>query len=386
MRDSPLTVERLRVSDPAAFLADAGPLTPEWEALADRCDAEPWLRPGWLRAWWHAFGTGRLQLLTARRTSDAELVALVALRRRRGAVSSPTNWHSPRYGVLAEHPAARRAVLGALLATRPRAIDLRCLESADADCLVRQSRAAGYRVLRRTVQRSPFVRISGPWPAYERTTAAKVRREIARRRRRLEQQGRLELTVADGQRDLDDLLGEGLRVEAAGWKGRQRTAIASRPDTRQFYGELAAWAADRGWLRLAFLRLDGRTLAFDLALEHAGHHYLLKTGYDPAFHAQAPGKIIRQEMLARAFQNRLTSYEFLGTDDAWKREWTWTSHDRVRVQAFGTSPLAQLLWVTHAYGRPLAVSLAARAGLPRRAADRATKAAPSSDSTHRGRP
>ena len=36
-----------------------------------------------------------------------------------------------------------------------------------------------------------------------------------------------------------------------------------------FYRRVAAWAAERDWLRLAFLRLDGRPLAFDLALETA---------------------------------------------------------------------------------------------------------------------
>src|SRR5207247_10269646 len=68
------------------------------------------------------------------------------------------------------------------------------------------------------------------------------------------------LEVVDGSERLDELLEEGFRVEASGWKSRAGTAIASRPDTRRFYTDVARWASDRGWLRLAFLRLGGRAL------------------------------------------------------------------------------------------------------------------------------
>ncbi|HKP88939.1 MAG TPA: GNAT family N-acetyltransferase, partial [Thermoleophilaceae bacterium] len=40
-------------------------------------------------------------------------------------------------------------------------------------------------------------------------------------------------------------------------------------------------AAEQGWLRLAFLRLDGRAIAFDMCLEHGGAFYVLKGGFDP---------------------------------------------------------------------------------------------------------
>ena len=38
----------------------------EWDALADRVAATPFMRPGWIAAWWRAFGSGKLEVLTAR--------------------------------------------------------------------------------------------------------------------------------------------------------------------------------------------------------------------------------------------------------------------------------------------------------------------------------
>src|SRR5262249_41813831 len=46
---------------------DIGPLAREWEELADRVQAVPWVRPGWVAAWWRAFGKGALEVLAVRR-------------------------------------------------------------------------------------------------------------------------------------------------------------------------------------------------------------------------------------------------------------------------------------------------------------------------------
>jgi CelD/BcsL family acetyltransferase involved in cellulose biosynthesis len=355
-------VSALHVTDPLSFFAEPHPLVAEWAALAIRIDAAPMLHPGWSAAWWKAFGRGGLTVFSARHPHSGALAGVLVLRRRWPGLVSPTNWHSGSYGPLVDDDRVCAPLLDAPCLAAPRVLDLDLVDPHVAGQVAARARAAGFRTLSRTVQRSPFIALDGDWPAYERTIDAKVRRELMRRRRRLEAQDRLELVVEDGGDRLEALLAEGLRVETSGWKERRRTAINSREDTRRFYASLAAWAAGNGWLRLAFLRLGGRPLAFDFCLEHADVHYLLKTGYDPAFRASAPGKLLRQEMIARAFRNGLTCYEFLGADEPWKLEWTRTTRDRDRVQAFRRSPVGLLGWSAYAYGRPLAKEILRRTG------------------------
>jgi len=220
--------------------------------------------------------------------------------------------------------------------------------------------ARGHRVIQRPLERGPYICINGSWETYEGALSSRLRAELRRRRRRLGEHGEVSLEITDGRQRLASYLEEGFAVEAAGWKGRQGTAIASQPRTRQFYEGVARWAAGRGWLVLAFLRLDGRPLAFDLCLERSGVHYLLKTGYDPAFQEYAPGKLLRREMVARAFNGGLTTYEFLGTDQPWKLEWTTTRRSRVLVQAFRPSARGSLEWGAMALGRPLLKRVANR--------------------------
>ncbi len=177
----------------------------------------------------------------------------------------------------------------------------------------------------------------------------------------LESQGLVELEVSDGGTRLDELFDEGLRVEGAAWKVAHGTAIASDAATLSFYRSVARWAADAGILRLAFLRADGRPLAFDFCLEQDGSHYLLKTGFDPGARALAPGIMIRWEMIARAFSEGLASYEFLGKDDAWKLRWTATTRVLLAARAFPPSMPGSVsrLWWTE--GRPLARKVLRRA-------------------------
>jgi CelD/BcsL family acetyltransferase involved in cellulose biosynthesis len=325
----------------------------DWDDLAERTCANPFVRRGWVLPWWRAFGKGRLQLRTVRRAADARLAALLPMRAQQGVLGSPTNWHTPSFGILAESDAARDALLKAMFEERRRRVSVAFVGEDEAARLRGHAAEHGYKVIARTLQRSPYVEVSGTWESYLGTLDGGLRRDVRRRRRLLGTRGAVSFEVTTGER-LDERLAEGMAVEASGWKGERKTAIGSMAETLGFYAELARWAAARGWLRLCFLRLDGRAIAFDYALEHDRVHYLLKTGYDREQRELSPGKLLRYEMIARAFELRLRSYEFLGTDDPWKLEWTQTTRSRELVQSFRPGALGALDWSVFEFGRPFA--------------------------------
>lgn len=324
-----------------------------WDDLADRADAPPWLRPGWAIPWWRAFGRGRPELVCVLR--GGRLAAVLPMGRRLGEARTWSNYHTPRIGILAEDADAAASLAEAVFRRRPHRVTVRMLGDDETLAVLSDAaRSAGYRVLIQPIEPSPFVTTEGGWEAYERERSAKLLREINRRRRLLESRGTLRLEVEHGTSRLDELLQEGFRVEASGWKGERGTAIASRPETATFYREVARWAAQRGWLRLAFLRLDARPLAFDYSLEAGGVHYLLKTGYDPELRRLGPGVLLRHEMLARAFAGGLARYEFLGADADWKREWTDRVMARWWLRAFAPSVSGLAGWAGFRFGRPIA--------------------------------
>lgn len=339
------------------------PLAPAWEELADRAGAAPFLRPGWIDAWWRAFGAGRLEIVTLERAG--RLAALIPLRRRVGRLQSLSNWHSPLFGMLAEDEAAGHELAGALLAGMPTELSLGFVP-VGPELAAYHSAAihAGSSVLQRTLERSPFVAIDGSWESYRRRLSRHRRAELGRLRRRLEEVGDLRLQVADGRERLQVLLDEVFSVEASGWKGARGTAIACRPETRRFYTDVAAWAAERGWLRLASLRLAGRPLAVQYLLEVDDVQYALKGGYDPSAERFSPGILLLEALLERAFATGIRRFALLGGDEPYKIAFANGHQELVLFQAFAPTPAGTLHRAAWAHLQPLASR--ARAALARR--------------------
>jgi CelD/BcsL family acetyltransferase involved in cellulose biosynthesis len=72
----------------------------EWDTLADRMHATPFMRYDWIAAWWKNFGRGEMRVLTAR--SGRRLTGLLPMLEQGGTLRSPVNAHMPIFGFLAE--------------------------------------------------------------------------------------------------------------------------------------------------------------------------------------------------------------------------------------------------------------------------------------------
>ena len=334
--------------------AEIAAVAAEWDALADRLGAQPFMRPGWFEAWFGSFTTAPPEVITVRQ--DGFLTGVLPLVRRGGGViTGPANSHTPIVGALADGAEAAAALATALLEERPTRADFRYADPSDP--MLSVLRATGRRRIERAISWQPWVDTSsGDFDAYLAGLSRKHRKEAGRLRRKLEAAGELTFEFADGRDErLGRLLEEGFAIEGSGWKTENGTAINSLEDARVFYTALARWAADRGFLRLAFLRLDGRPLAFDYCIESGGSFYALKGGFDVEHRNLGPGVVLTHESLKRAFESEATyTYEFLGTSDEYKMQWTSETRERIRFQLFSRSPVGLLQYAGWQHGRSLA--------------------------------
>lgn len=329
----------------------------DWNALAEQVGAPPFLYPAWIRAWWSAFGRGRLEIVTLR-DGGGDLVAVLPRRRIAGASTSPTNWHTPVFGPVARDEPASHELFQRLFEAEPRQLAISFVDEDDPSlaALKRAAESKRYRIATRLRLQSPYLELPADPDAVAGILSGKRRREIRRRRRLLGEGGEVRIDCADSG-PLEQRLEEGFRVESLGWKGTRGTAIASDARTRRFYTDVALFAEQRRWLRLGFLRVGGKAVAFDFGLHHEGSFYLVKTGYDPAFKAHGPGVQLRLESIERAVAEGCRHYEFLGQPEPTKLEWTDRCRQRILVQAFRPSPAGavdRLIWTR---GRDAAVRL-----------------------------
>ena len=214
-------------------------ITSEWDDLANRLGASPFLRPDWIATWCDVFGWGETRSFTARR--HGRLVGLVPLRYKRGVLASPTNWHTPEFDFLATDDEALGALCKGVLSTGAHRVDLKFVNNGSRaqEGFSRLAGEASYSVLKRVLQESPFIDTTRDWEQYEGSLNGAFRRELRRRRRRMGEIATASLDLVTSPTDIGRALDEGFELEGSGWKTKRGTAILSHPETRLFYRSIA---------------------------------------------------------------------------------------------------------------------------------------------------
>lgn len=341
-----MTAARIEwATDPARFAA----IAPAWDELAEQVGT-PFLRHAWLAAWWEAFGAARGELRVCLAWRGDELAGGLALLQRGRALEALADYHSPRFGAVARDGAASAEIAAAVARTgAPQVV----LPALDGDDPLLAAGRHGRTPLVEPYMVSPIADTTGDWEAYRRLTKPRWGAPLERFHRKMvrENDARFELIVAPG--DLDAVLDRGFVVEASGWKGREGTAIVSRPETEAFYRAVAQAFHATGELRLSWLELDGQMAAFDLCLLHRRRLYLLKTGFDEERRRLAPGLVLRLAVLEKCFELGLEAHELLGGQDDWKLKFSTSERRHVTLRCFGRRPAARGAYAYRRWARPV---------------------------------
>jgi CelD/BcsL family acetyltransferase involved in cellulose biosynthesis len=310
----------------------------EWNAALSRGPRdEPMLRHEWLRAWIENFAPGatlRTFLVRAGKEICAAVPLIETTERSADTCFVPmTTWHTPsndhsqRGGVLL----GRRGDEGLRMIWERLAetegwdrLRLRDLPTGAPEWQLRDWAAqAGYPCGLWVSLRSPYLSLPKSYDAVEKALDGKFRQNLRRRKRRLAEKGEVKYALVDGKdaKALDAALADFFEIEAGGWKGKDGTAIAQRPELVGFYTQIARDAAKRGGLALGVLTLGGKPVAAHLSVVHAKRHFLIKIGYDEALHEHSPGQQMVSEAIQDSCSRGLAEFDFLGPCMEWKLDW-----------------------------------------------------------------
>jgi hypothetical protein len=117
-------------------------------------------------------------------------------------------------------------------------------------------------------------------------------KEYRRQERLLGERGRLERRVLTADGDLSAWVEAFLDLEASGWKGREGTALKSRPADAAFFREMTQGAFERGRLLMLGLFLDGRPVALKCNFLTPPGSFAFKIAFDESFAPQSPGVLL----------------------------------------------------------------------------------------------
>jgi CelD/BcsL family acetyltransferase involved in cellulose biosynthesis len=147
----------------------------------------------------------------------------------------------------------------------------------------------------------------------------KLRSKVRQRETKLAALGSVRLlrTEKNGAKDLRRFYD----MEAAGWKGKEKSAIIADPRSHQFFDEVTQEAEKAGHLCLYTLELDGKAIASHIGFTYRGRYWAAKSTYDENYRDYAPGHLIVKAILQDCAEHGVSEY-VMGIREDWKMEWT----------------------------------------------------------------
>lgn len=234
-----------------------------------------------------------------------------------------------------DDPEALEALAGRLIGER-RPFYLERLP-ADSPTLDALRRAAKGKTWLRVEPAPPTPRIDIRFKTINDVVKSGRRSDLRRAGKRLAKLGDISYDFrAPGSReDLAALIDTAFDVETRSWKHDMGTALTSPAEATYaaaFRGFLER-AHEAGHLRFAFLRLDGKAIAMQIASEWRDRYWIYKATFDKEFSKSSPGNLLYFHTLEKCIDLGLQSYEFMGKMDDWTR--AWTEDTRAYVKVFG---------------------------------------------------
>jgi CelD/BcsL family acetyltransferase involved in cellulose biosynthesis len=314
-----------------------------WVALQDRNGATPMSRIEWTLAYLDSFAQKHPeQVQIAAVASQGDLTALIPLVQRRTfghrylellgshELFEPTE-------LLYRDPQALTQLLDKVLREtgQPIVFERHPGNAASLDIITSQLRHT-WKVRRRLRPNSPSVSI-GDDP--EQGLNAGRRSDLRRMLRRAEKYGKVSFRILSPTiEELPSLLETAVNVEAAGWKGKNRSSLQHDIGAKKFFERYATLASKSGIFRMAFMYIDDRPVATQLTVECGDALWLLKIGYDETYADCSPGNLLMMEIIRYASRQKLKSCEFLGKAESWTRMWTNTEYTTECITIFPNRP------------------------------------------------
>jgi len=163
-----------------------------------------------------------------------------------------------------------------------------------------------------------------------------TRLELKRRKKRLEELGKLEFQIGKDKDKLDHFINLYHEVRGKSWKHPETDIL--------FQGDFRQLAAEKGWLRFGFLFLNSSAIAAQLRIVSNGVAYFMDTVHDPNYNQFGPGSVLRAEFTKYLIDvDKVKEIDNLRGDEPYKKEWTPKRRERMGITIFNNTLKGQLL-------------------------------------------
>lgn len=276
--------------------------------------------PGWLKAWWQAFGSDQTPCLCSIRCHD-ELIGIAPLMVQGETARLMGDTEVCDYLDVVVVPGREKTFFSALFDhLRQQGIRQMDLEAVRADStlyrhLAPAAKGQHYTAACQPVDATMELELPTSWDAYLLQLNGKQRHEVRRKFRRLEEAGQVRFRsiddVTDVSREMDTFLAlfKGNRADKARFMTEQMAS---------FFHSLAVELAAARILKLFFLTLDDAVTAAVMCFDYDSTFYLYNNGYDQKYHYLSVGLLSKLFTVKDSIQQGKKKYDFLKGTEVYK--------------------------------------------------------------------
>jgi CelD/BcsL family acetyltransferase involved in cellulose biosynthesis len=162
----------------------------------------------------------------------------------------------------------------------------------------------------------PIIALPSTWDQYLSSLSKKQRHEVRRKLRKANREAEIRWHYADDAATLDDEVEDffSLHIKSA-------TDKEAFMDERmqQFFHRMARAMFDRGWLKLAFLLINGAKAATMFCFDYQDALLVYNSGYDPQLHPSlSSGIVLLSYCIQDAIDEGLKEFDFLRGEEEYK--------------------------------------------------------------------
>ncbi len=224
-------------------------------------------------------------------------------------------------------------------------------EFANMRCLIAESETV-----------CPYIELDGTWSRFLTSRSKKLRGNVNRLRRRLAEEGGINVRRVVTWPELDAAIDVHCEIESKSWKVSKQLDLSSDKSSYFFHKGLAQVFGNDDGFEMRILECAGKPIASTYGIVRDGVFQSLKIAHDSAFDRFSPGTVLESYELESLFEGGVSRYEFMGSFLANKLRWTSTVYETTNVHIYQRQPRLMLFFFTFFVFKRKVKSILKRAG------------------------
>jgi CelD/BcsL family acetyltransferase involved in cellulose biosynthesis len=210
---------------------------------------------------------------------------------------------------------------------------------------------------------NPYIDLDGTWDAYYATRTRSLKKANNLAANRLGKAGEVSIDwhepgiIAAAQ--VPGIVEKLVSISGRSWKRATGNSL-DNPGPQAFIRQLSALAAERNWLSIWTLGLNGSPVAMEYQLVFDGNIHALRSDFDAALGEISPGSHLNRQLMERLFCSRFRRYYMGPGENAYKLRWTDRSEAMHRATVYARTARGRVAAAVDLQLAPLVRRLRAR--------------------------